>query len=179
MPIWLAASPTPGAAYIVAIMSSASRASAPSNSVTSGQRCFSPRSPKTRMGKVAMGRETTDRRRWAFTCDGRMSHTNAGAVSDPQRIHLRPQAPHGPADGERPCQGIGQTLGRGGPDEDSIVGASRDADATAGGPKGVGGGGERRGVARQAGQGGVRREVEELSARPFGLGQDAGVGPDG
>jgi hypothetical protein len=43
----------------------------------------------------------------------------------------------------------------------------------------VGGGGECRGVAGEAGQGGVRGEVEELAAGAFGFGQETRVGPDG
>src|ERR671921_673950 len=109
MPIWLAASPTPGAAYIVSIMSSASRASAPSNSVTSGHRCLRPRSPKTRMGNVAMGRETTER-----------------SPSHPQRVDLGPQLAGGAAGGQRQCEGVGEGLGRRSADED-VFGAAGDA----------------------------------------------------
>src|SRR2546423_769976 len=113
MPIWLAASPTPGAAYIVSIMSSASRARAPLNSVTSGQRCFSPRSPKTRMGNVAMGGETT------------------GEGSQAKRIDLGPETAGRATGGEGIGEGIGQALGGRGADEDGGVGPARHADAFA------------------------------------------------
>src|SRR5688572_19310419 len=165
MPIWLAASPTPGAAYMVSIMSSASRASAPSNSVTSGQRCLSPRSPKTRMGKVAMAGETTGR-------------LGLRPLSDPQRIDLGPQSAGRTAGGEGGGQSVGQPFRRRCPDEDGVAGPLRDADA---GGRTQGPGGRRQGgsIACQPGQGGVRRQFEELPPRTFGFGEEGGVGTDG
>src|ERR687889_1694661 len=53
-PTWLAARPTPGASYIVVIMSLASRASAPSISVTSGHRVRNTGSPRRRISWGAM-----------------------------------------------------------------------------------------------------------------------------
>src|SRR5438045_1287184 len=49
MPTWGAASPTPGAARMVSIMSSASCTSLPSTSVISAARCLSTGSPNTRI----------------------------------------------------------------------------------------------------------------------------------
>src|SRR5918998_627144 len=58
-PTWLAARPTPGASYMVVIMSLARRASAPSISVTSGQRVRSTGSPTRRISWGAMAGQAT------------------------------------------------------------------------------------------------------------------------
>src|SRR5439155_11245207 len=132
---------------MVSIMSSASRASAPSNSVTSGQRCFRPRSPKTRMGKVGMAAETT----------GRAPAGPEPRWSDPQRVHLGPEAAGGTAGGQGPGQAAGEDVGGRRPDENGAVGPGGDADATGRRSQRGSCRGQGRRVTGEAGQGGVGR----------------------
>ena len=97
-------------------------------------------------------------------------------ISYTERVNLGTQFSGRAAGGHRTCQGRGQRVGRRGADEDRFVVAA--GDFKLGRAEGLGGRGEGRGVAGEAGEGGVRGEVEKLPAGAFGVGQHQCIGRD-